>query len=320
MAMRKQLVEAGLDAGPASIAFHLPSTARGAPCRRRRRSGGSSRPGVHHRRPLQGPQAMPAPVHRGTGQRVLADRRHRPGRSPMAPRSRSSTSSTTTAACWSPSVAMPSLHRRRGPLTPWPAPPRAGLAGPVPVRQRQAFRHVLADAARRPRRHRRPLPALSPPDQRQGRTVPPDPQTLARRPRPAAHTLAELQAQLDVFRHHLQPPPTPPRPSTAASPPGLGRTPPRPAPPTAPRHPHHHLPRHRRTTAPSAPAPLRASASAPPTTANTALAIITGTRLPRLHRRPPHPPAHPRPHPHASNPSTTDPDDHPTVRDVPRHP
>jgi hypothetical protein len=88
-----------------------------------------------------------------------------------------------------------SWHSRRGPDR-----QRAGLHHPVrrrPPRPRHPER-VRAGTGR-PRRSAEELQPEPPADLRQGRTLPPDPEEMARRPTPA-RTRRELQAQLDLFR------------------------------------------------------------------------------------------------------------------------
>ena len=127
------------------------------------------------------------------------------------------------------------LHRRGRPrrqsLT---AAAPAGLASTVPVRQRPSLPSRARRCPRSARNRRRALPALSPPDQRQSRTVPPDPQDTGS---PANPPAANLDRAPDPARHlpvHLQPPAPPPQPSAAASPPRSGPPPPSPGPPIGP--------------------------------------------------------------------------------------
>ena len=70
-----------------------------------------------------------------------------------------------------------------------------------------SFRHVLAEPCA-PRGRGRTLPPLPPPDLRQGRTVPPDPQALARRPAPGRHDRRTTSPA------RLVPPPLQPSPPT----------------------------------------------------------------------------------------------------------
>ena len=59
---------------------------------------------------------------------------------------------------------------------------------------------VALEPSCRPRHRLQALPALPPPDLRQGRTVPPDPQEVAGPPRPRRRPSPALQAQLHGFR------------------------------------------------------------------------------------------------------------------------
>ena len=86
------------------------------------------------------------------------------------------------------------------------------------ARYRGDGRTALEIELGRPRDTARALPALPPADLRQGRTLPPDPEEMARQTTPA-RTLRQLQNHLDEFRdyYNTQPPaprrrPTHPRP------------------------------------------------------------------------------------------------------------
>ena len=132
---------------------------------------------------------------------------------------------------------------------------------------------------------------------------------------PPAATIAELQAQLDLFRliYNTQ---RPHRALDRRFPADVWIAAPKSGPPTGPSAPHRIHPStvHAADTTPAA----TRSPSAPPTTANTPSPSSPAPR-PRLHQRTPHPPTHPRPHNHP-NPSTPDPADLPiTERKDPRH-
>ena len=132
------------------------------------------------------------------------------GSSPTAPRSRRSTCSMTTAVSRWRRRAMPVCTTEAALDTLRRGGQRVGLAGTdpvglcvdVPSRPRQ--RCSLAARCRCP-----PHPAVQPALQRQGRTVPPDPETLARRPTSSRHPRRVPNPARRV-PFHLQPPTTPP--------------------------------------------------------------------------------------------------------------
>ena len=193
MALRKELAEAGHDAGAETIAWHLREQRAGR--RRSRRSGGYCPGGVS-----SPPSRTSGPAHRGTGSRptcrTSCGRPTSPtGRSPTAATPRFSTSSMTTPGCS-------------------PGAPPAASSQPVDV---VADLHLAMARHGRPERmltdngavftglYRgrgwvalereltalgiglEPLPALPPADLRQSRAPAPDPEEMARPPRPRRH-------------------------------------------------------------------------------------------------------------------------------------
>ena len=214
--LRLQLTKHGLDAGPVTIAWHLEQEGHRPPStstiRRILHAAGLVTP-----EPTQATPLLLPPLRGRPAQRVLAVRLH-----PLAPGRR---------------------HRRRDPqLARRPLPLPARLHRPHPGHRRHRRQHLphrrrrarlpRLDADRqRPRLHR-PLrrreerlrvpprrrsasprrtatPATPRPRARSNGSTRPSRRWLAQQP-PAA-TLADLQAQLDRFRDHLQRPPTPPR-------------------------------------------------------------------------------------------------------------
>ena len=168
-------------------------------------------------------------------------------------------------------------------------------------------RNHLETTLAEPRHHPEALPPEPPHHLREGRTVPADPQALARRPTPRRH-LADLQALLDnfveIYNHHRphssldrRTPAVAYRLLPKAGPRGHRRRHPPPRPPRPHRQDRRHL-------ACAAPAACTTSASAAPTPARTVLDAHRRPRHPRHrhhHRRAP-PPPHPRPHPRLPTP------------------
>ena len=141
-------------------------------------------------------------------------------------------------------------------------------------RQRDGLHHPVLRRPRRPQRPRDTNCAASactqkngqpepPPDPGQSRTVPADPEEMARRPAPQPATLAELQALLDTFTGYYNHQPAAPRPCPTGPPPPPPTPPgPKPPPATAP-------PTPTTASAPTASTPTASSPSATPASSTT---------------------------------------------------
>ncbi len=219
------------------------------------------------------------------------------GSSPTAPRWRSSTSSTTTPDCSWSQAGPPSPARRRRQLPQRLQPlgnprqrahrQRCDLHRQTPPRRPRR----PGDRARPARRPVRPLPALPPPDLRQGRTLPADPEEMAGRATPPGHHRRPATPTQPVPPLLQQHPPAPrrrpPHPRTGLHtpdprPPPAGPTsPPLPRPPRQDRHQRRRHPAARQPAAPHRPrsrarphphhsswSPTSTSASSTPTPAN----------------------------------------------------
>ena len=200
-------------------------------------------------------------------------------RSPTAPTSRSSTSSTTTPGSASrpgvrdrPNAAdvvhrLPPAAARHWGFPPACSPTTAPSSPPAPRRRPRRHRTRAARA-----RHRlQALPALPPPDLRQGRTLPPDPQEVARQAAAGRPLAAAASAS-----------------STGSS---TTTTPYGPTAPSADAHPHDASARHQSQSAPRPPPPIDATLPGPP--------------RPRRHARQRHPPPQQPPPPHRHRPPAT---------------
>jgi Homeodomain-like domain/Integrase core domain len=203
VALRKELAEAGHDAGAETIAWHL-----------RQRAGCSPAVATIWRilsRRVSSPRSRTSgPALRGAGSRPICRMRcgrltSPTGRSQAAMIPRSSTSLMTIPGCWPPPPPGPSSKPATSSpacTAPWPdtaARRRCSLI------RRRVHRHLprprlgrTGTRAHRAGHRAQPLPALPPADLRQSRTSAPDPEKLAGPPGPAA-TISALQAQLDAF-------------------------------------------------------------------------------------------------------------------------
>ena len=191
--------------------------------RRRRRSGGSSKPGG----------SSPPSLTSGPGARGTASKPNYPmsagkptsltSPAPTASCSRCSTSSTTTRGRASSPAPPPPPNppTLSGPCT---AGPNLGLSRSVPHRQRRHLHRLTP-----PQRHRRhgtraavdgdpvqALPPLPPPDLRESRTLPPNPQTQSRQTT-APGNQAPAASPARPLRRLLQPHAPTPSDRTAAA-------------------------------------------------------------------------------------------------------
>ena len=220
--------------------------------------------------------------------------------------------------CSTITAATPSPARR---CRPAPAPPASRssptspvprLAGTVLVRQRPRLHRHPGHRHRPPRRRRQPHPALQPPQQRQGRTLPPDRPTVARQAA-TRHHHRRATGPTRPIPAHLQHPADRTGRSNAASPPTSGPPPPRADPPTGPSPP---PPRVHHSTVHAGQAYAGRYAITIGTTHNGRTRPHRHHRhqRPRLHRRPPHPPTHHQPQPTNPTPPTPAPADLPSPR------
>ena len=320
MAKRKELADAGLDAGAETIAFHLrrPRVAVPSPSTiwRILKARGFIDP-----RTAQGTEARTATLHRRTSEQSWQIDDTDLGPWPTSTEVKilnviddHSRLAVVASSRSSPAPAPPRVAR-------WsPRPQDLGLAGPVPVRQRQ---HV----PRRPRRgasaalgvaaaHSRPYhPQTNGKVERFHQTLK---KWLASQPR--ADTTRRAPSTSSTCSATSTTTTDPTAPSTATSPPRSGPSPPKTDPPTAPS-----PPPPASTTAPSTGVPPRHRRPLPDHHRRRPRHPTRPRRhhrhqLPRLHRRPTRPLPHPRPHPpRPTTPQPTRPTP-PTVREVPRHP
>ena len=239
VALRKELTDLGVDAGAA----HDP-----VPPQRRTGADANGAVGGHD---LAGPpRGASSPLSPTSGRRARggasrpscptsAGRPTSPtGPSPTAPTWRSSTSSTTTPACWSPPGRSSHQGRRRRRNV----PPRRRRTGPVPASMLTDNGAIFTAATRngpcaietraaRPRHRLQALPPLPPPDLRQGRTLPPDPQEVARQAAPRHATSPNCKPS-STGSGPTTTPSAPTGPSAGAPPPRPSPPGPRPPPPT----------------------------------------------------------------------------------------
>jgi len=221
VAKRKQLEGAGLDAGPESIAFHLQDL-EGCPTastiwRRLKERGFIT------------PEPSKAPKH--TGRRFNAERANECWQLDDTPwaltdgtevkilnviddHSRLLVASVAMVTCTG-AAALAAVADAAAVLG-WPAWVQSDNA--------KAFRHILVPALGALGIASKRSPALPPPDQRQSRTVPPDPQEVARQ----TTTRRDHHRAPSPTRHvpvHLQPPASPPLHRPALPSPLLGHRP-----------------------------------------------------------------------------------------------
>ena len=250
--IRKELDRGGHDAGAETIAFHLEQRHGARPRRSRTIWRILTRPRVRHPAAAQTAQVSSCAGSQAEQPNerwqldithwTLADGTEVEILNMLDDHSRLCLSAPTPGPCSRPPTSTAASAA---------PPPATGIPPPCsPTTARSSPAGPAAAAASRWRStlHARgitlrPLPALPPADLRQGRTVPPDPQEVARPPDPAPPPCSQLQAPARHLPRLLQHRPAAPRPRPAHPRPGLpGPTQSRPAP----------APRRRRATTASA--------------------------------------------------------------------
>ncbi len=207
MTLRKQLCEFGVDAGPDTIHTHLVAAHGGQPpCSvssiwRMLKRRGFIVPEPHKR-----PKSSFA-LRSIAAQRVLADGRH-PRDIAQRPRHRGPEHHRRLlpALRRQPRLLGRNRRRRRRNLPRRRKPTRLSCIGAQ--RQRRDLHRIVPRRSRRPgdrtrraRHHLQTLPALPPPNLRQGRTVPPNRQEISHR-NTSARSITELQTLLGTFRSY----------------------------------------------------------------------------------------------------------------------
>ena len=214
VALRKELTDAGFDAGAATIHFHLsqrhPQSALGP-----HHLAGAQGPGLRHPPAEEAAQELLQPLRGRSAQRALAGRHD-----PRAPAQRLGVRGPQHHRRPLEGVrGLPGHERGQGPRR-RPGPAQIGrdlgVSGLVPHRQRAHLhgadplrrRGCGRTGAVRPRHHGQALPSLPSPDLRQGRAIPPDAQEV--RGRPEGHRDQEATpAGHRPLRRLLQRRPTP---------------------------------------------------------------------------------------------------------------